>query len=188
MYADAGNLSIFDSESGLVWIIAAGKDKSKLTIDDFISISLSSGNVIGETVSKPCVETPIHRSIFSNLLNAACVLHVHTVDSCVLKFHLTSSNRTKYQLLPNIETIKTFGNFTEKSNPSFLVLHNHEDALEICKDFSQNVHNNPPQVPFFLVEKHGITVWGKNVYEANKNLEAVDFILRVMVSPRMLST
>jgi hypothetical protein len=64
-------------------------------------------------------------------------VEVHMKKDIVLKFE-AKGYQEKYH---NIETIKTFGNFTEKSNPSFLVIHNHEDALEVCKDFSQNVHN-----------------------------------------------
>ena len=40
-------------------------------------------------------------------------------------------------------------------------------------------------VPFFLIENHGITVWGKNVWDANKNLEASEFVLQVMLSRKM---
>jgi methylthioribulose-1-phosphate dehydratase len=36
-------------------------------------------------------------------------------------------------------------------------------------------------VPFFLIENHGLTVWGKSVEDANKNLEAAEFILQVML-------
>jgi methylthioribulose-1-phosphate dehydratase len=36
-------------------------------------------------------------------------------------------------------------------------------------------------VPFFIIEIHGLTVWGKSVEDANKNLEAAEFVLQVMV-------
>nr|HNI27564.1 class II aldolase/adducin family protein [Leptospiraceae bacterium] len=34
-------------------------------------------------------------------------------------------------------------------------------------------------VPFFLIENHGLTVWGKDVKDANKNLEAAEFVMQV---------
>jgi len=38
MYATAGNLSILDPESGVIWITASGKDKGKLENTDFLGV------------------------------------------------------------------------------------------------------------------------------------------------------
>ncbi len=182
LYATSGNFSIFDPESGLVWITASGLDKSSLTKDDFISVDIKAGNVVGETYKRPSAEFFIHQIIYKNFLQANACLHVHTVSSCVLEYGLNRTNPIKKIPLPNLEIIKAFGNFQEEPNLSMLVVYNHGHVPKIAEDLDLYLQNDSLDVPFFLIENHGITVWGKSVKEANKNLEAVEFILEVMVA------
>jgi methylthioribulose-1-phosphate dehydratase len=180
MFATAGNLSIYDSESGLMWITASGKDKSKLTPDDFISVSLATGETLGDSSNKPSAETSIHISLYNSIHDARAILHVHTENSCVLEFGLSQKNEKSYATLPNTEIIKAFGDFKEEPNFKMLVTHNFSDVPKIANLVKSEFDTNKPEVPFFLIENHGLTVWGKSVYEANKNLEATDFLMKVM--------
>lgn len=184
MYATAGNLSLLDPQSGLMWITSSGKDKSSLTEKDFITLNFSSGEIIGETENRPSAETIIHRTIYSLFKTSGACLHVHTPSSCILDFGLSRSNPYKRVALPNSEIIKAFGNFTEEPNLSLIVIHNFGNVSEIAKEFESVVKISGPEVPFFLIENHGVTVWGKNVRDANKNLEAAEILMQIMCGRR----
>ena len=180
MVATAGNLSLLDRKRKQICITSSGKHKGKLTKSDFILLYLDSLESVKKTTNKPSAETSIHQIIYQNIPNANVVLHVHTVSSCKLRFGLTRENSSIRYLLPNIELIKAFGNFSENPNLKMIVTYNHGVVSDISKDFEKEILNSPSEVPFFIIENHGITVWGNTVEEANKNLEAVDFILQVM--------
>ena len=186
MFATAGNLSVLDPESGVIWITASGRDKSMLAPEDFIGVNLKTGESIDEdSPLRPSAETSIHTSIYSLFPSAGCILHVHAPTSCILEFQLSKENPSKFVTLPNTEILKAYGNFLEEPNLKTLVVHNHGHVPRISDEFKKNFQNKKSDVPFFLIENHGITVWGKNVYDANKNLEATEFVLQVMKGRRL---
>lgn len=180
MVATAGNLSIYDRASGKLWITASGKNKGRLQENDFICINLE-GKILEETENKPSAETSIHQVIYSKIPEANAVLHVHTVTSCKLHFGVNKSNPVRRVHLPNVEILKAFGDFREEPNLSTIVTFNHGVVTDIARDLEHALSFRPSEVPFFLIENHGLTVWGKSVEDANKNLEAAEFILQVMV-------
>jgi methylthioribulose-1-phosphate dehydratase len=183
MFATAGNLSILDSPKGILHITASGRDKSKLSEKDFIQIELSSKNPIENTLNlKPSAETSIHTALYSLYPSISCVLHVHTPSSCALEFGLSRANPIQWIDLPNSEILKAFGDFTEEPNLKVLAVHNHGHVPDIASEMKRALENHQSKVPFFLIENHGITAWGINVYDANKNLEAAEFVLQVMVA------
>ncbi len=179
MVATAGNLSVFDRASGEFWITSSGKHKGRLQEEDFICMSLD-GKILRETTNKPSAETSIHQVIYSQIPSASVVLHVHTVTSCKLHFGLQKFNPAARFLLPNVEILKAFGDFREEPNFSAIVTFNHGSVSDISRDLETAIREHPSDVPFFLIENHGLTVWGKSVEDANKNLEAAEFILQVM--------
>lgn len=188
MFATAGNLSFIDPESGVLWITASGKDKGNLKESDFLALNYSTGAILEDTENRPSAETVIHRTIYSRFKNAAACLHVHTPTSCILEFGLSTSKPTIRIQLPNTEIIKAFGNFAEEPNLSVIVVHNFGDVSKIAAEFDKACAEKTPDVPFFLIENHGITVWGKNVADANKNLEASEFILQVLLGRRAIKS
>ena len=181
MVATAGNLSVFDRASGELWITSSGKHKGRLKEEDFICMSLD-GKILRETTNKPSAETSIHQAIYRQIPSACAVLHVHTVTSCKLHFGLQKLNSATRFLLPNVEILKAFGDFREEPNFSVIVTFNHGSVLDISRDLESALCERPSDVPFFLIENHGLTVWGKSVEDANKNLEAAEFILQVMAN------
>ncbi len=139
------------------------------------------GKILRETSNKPSAETSIHQVIYSEIPSTNTVLHVHTVTSCKLQFGVSKSNPIKRVLLPNVEILKAFGDFKEEPNFSAIVTFNHGSVPDISRDLKYALRERASDVPFFLIENHGLTVWGKSVEDANKNLEAAEFTLQVML-------
>lgn len=179
MPATAGNLSIFDRSKNQIYISASGKNKGKLKKKDFLVMDLN-GKIFSSNGNKPSAETSIHQVVYKNIPTANVCIHVHTVSTCKLKFSMQKEDLPKRFLIPNLEIIKAFGDFTENPNFAMIVNYNHSDVIQISNQFEQAILEKDSDVPFFLIENHGISVWGKDVEDANKNLEAADFILKVM--------
>lgn len=177
--ATAGNLSIFDPTSQKVWITASGIDKSQLTDENFIPISLD-GKLNLQTHYKPSAETSIHLVVYKNLPSVRACLHVHTPSSCYLEFGTSSNLPHKLVPVPNLEILKAFGDFRENPNFNMDVIYNFGEVPKIAEVLDQILQRKNLDMPFVLVENHGITVWGKNVWDANKNLEATNFLLQVL--------
>jgi methylthioribulose-1-phosphate dehydratase len=181
MPATAGNLSIFDRNKNQIFISASGKNKGELKKRDFLILDSLKNEILISNGNKPSAETSIHQAVYKRIESANVCIHVHTISSCKLKFNLQKQDLPKRFLLPNLEILKAFGDFTENPNFAMIVNYNHVNVKQISDEFELAISEKKSDVPFFLIENHGITVWGRDVDDANKNLEAADFILKVMV-------
>ncbi len=179
MPATAGNISIFDRSKNQIYISASGKNKGELKKKDFLILD-KDNKIFFENKNKPSAETSIHQVVYKNIPSANVCFHVHTVSSCKLKYNLQKEDLPKRFLLPNLEILKAFGDFSENPNLKMIVNYNHGNVKQISDQFELAIKEKDSDVPFFLIENHGLTVWGKSVEDTNKNLEAADFILKVM--------
>ncbi len=178
LYATSGNLSVFDHSSKTIWITASGVDKSFLQKKDFLELNLN-GEIINPNGKKPSAETSIHLAVYKNITEAKACIHLHTPSSCFLEYGVTFKNPHKKVLVPNLEILKAFGDFRENPNFEMDVIYNFGDVSRIAKVL-ERVLQEKFDLPFFLIENHGVTVWGKNVWDTNKNLEAVEFLLQIL--------
>ncbi len=185
MFATAGNLSVRINPENF-WITASGKHKGKVTSEDFVEVSVKSGEVVSaKPPNKASAETTIHQAIYSQFPEANACLHVHTVSSNLLNFNTPKNPGFQKVPIPPIEIIKAFGIWDEKPALEMAVFYNFGSVPEISKtirDFANADKSYP--LPFLLVEEHGPTVWGKDLEEANRHLEAVVFLFDVMARRR----
>ncbi|MCX7998039.1 MAG: methylthioribulose 1-phosphate dehydratase [Leptospiraceae bacterium] len=177
--ATAGNLSVFDEVTQTVWITASGVDKSNLVEESFISLHLD-GTLKEKSTYKPSAETCIHLAVYRSIPKISACIHVHTPSSCFLEFGVSSKNPYGKVLVPNLEILKAFGDFRENPNLQMDVIYNFGDVSKIAQVLETNLQEKFFDMPFVLIQNHGLTVWGGNVWEANKNLEAVDFLLQII--------
>ncbi|MDF3819593.1 methylthioribulose 1-phosphate dehydratase [Leptospira sp. 96542] len=182
MFATAGNLSYREPGSDEFWITASGKHKGELGETDFVSVNVQSGNVISAGVGlKPSAETTIHRVVYKHLTSANAALHVHTIESNLLDYSLSPKNDIMEVQVPPIEMIKAFGIWDEKPNLTMPVFYNYGSVPKIADKIESYFETKgAPKLPFLLIEGHGPTVWGNSIAEANRHLEAVSFLFKVM--------
>lgn len=182
--ATAGNLSLRDpNDTNFFWITASGLDKGRLEPADFVRISISSGSMDFSPKSgqKPSAETSIHRVIYRNRPQAGAVLHIHNPESLRLQPGLTRGKPTTLWQVPPTELVKAMGFWQENPKLSLPMIYNYAKVEEISgkldEFFQSTEHEN--LIPAILVEHHGPSIWGKDLEEANRHLEAVEYILRV---------
>ncbi|TGK20542.1 methylthioribulose 1-phosphate dehydratase [Leptospira stimsonii] len=193
MPGTAGNLSIrFPGESGF-WVSGSGLDKNILNKRNFLFVDLESGKPIHskeakpEKGLKPSAETSIHRAVYRAMEGAGCGLHVHTLESNLIGAGTSKVDPIALLELPSVEILKAYGIWEENPKVYVPVIYNFSNVQDISDCLEKYLKDYKPVVPFCIIEKHGITVWGKDLTQANRNLEATDFILKYMVSWRSLS-
>ena len=168
-FATSGNLSIKVTDDPLTFLVtASGKDKRKQTDEDFLLVD-ASGNPVENTNLKPSAETLLHVEIYKKT-NAGCSLHVHTIDNNVISELYGDEGEVA---LSGQEIIKAFGIWEEDAVIRIPIIPNYAHIPTLAKEFAKHVNGDAGAV---LIRNHGITVWGRDAFEAKKFLEAWEFL------------
>lgn len=77
-----GNISVLDSETGLIYIKPSGMDYNEINLEDVIVIN-KQGKII-EGFRKPSIEMPMHLSIYNARKDVGAIVHYHPIYSSVL--------------------------------------------------------------------------------------------------------
>lgn len=77
-----GNISVLDSETGLVYIKPSGMDYNEINLEDIIVVN-KQGKII-EGFRKPSIEMPMHLSIYNGRKDVRAIVHYHPIYSSVL--------------------------------------------------------------------------------------------------------
>ncbi|WP_026692252.1 methylthioribulose 1-phosphate dehydratase [Peribacillus kribbensis] len=165
----SGNLSIRVSEDRFL-VTASGKDKRKRTREDFLLVD-PDGNPSEETHLKPSAETLLHSAIYKRT-SAGCVLHVHTTENNVISELYGDEGEVVFK---GQELIKAFGRWEQDAELHIPIIFNSAYIPALTEDFIPYITEDSGAV---LIRNHGITVWGKNGFEAKKLLEAAEFLFR----------
>ncbi|MED3623187.1 methylthioribulose 1-phosphate dehydratase [Bacillus thermocopriae] len=167
----SGNLAIKVSDKPLQFLVtASGKDKRKRTNEDFLLVD-EFGHPVEETHLKPSAETLLHLEIYQKT-NAGCSLHVHTIDNNVISEIYGDRGEITFK---GQELIKAFNKWEEDDILKIPIIHNFAHIPTLARAFSEHVKEDTGAV---LIRNHGITVWGRNAFEAKKILEASEFLFR----------
>ncbi|MGC4375338.1 methylthioribulose 1-phosphate dehydratase [Fictibacillus sp. Mic-4] len=165
----SGNLSIKVGDHPLTFLVtASGKDKRKRTDDDFLLVD-GDGKPVEATDLKASAETGIHCEVYK-LTDAGCCLHVHTIDNNVISELYAKVGKITFK---GQELIKAFGIWEEDGEISIPIVENYADLNVLAKEVANRI---TPETKAVLIRNHGITVWGKNGFEAKKHLEAFEFL------------
>lgn len=171
----SGNLAIKVNDAPLEFLVtASGKDKSKRTDEDFLLVD-ANGAPVAATHLKPSAETLLH-SVIYNKTGAGCSLHVHTVANNVLSEIYGPDGKIDFK---GQELIKAFGLWDEDAVLTIPIIENHADIPRLAEGFAEHVSADKGAV---LIRNHGITVWGKDAFEAKKLLEASEFLFQYQLS------
>lgn len=176
----SGNVSIKVEESPLTFYVSAsGKDKTKRTSEDFLLVD-GEGKAVEQTSLKASAETGIHCEVY-RLTDAGCCLHVHTVDNNLISELYGNEGEITFQ---RQELIKAFGIWEEDGSISVPIVENYADLTKLSKAVADVIK---PDTKAVLIRNHGITVWGKNAFEAKKHLEAFEFLFSYHLKLQTLS-
>jgi methylthioribulose-1-phosphate dehydratase len=171
-------------------ITASGKDKSALSRDDFVRVDSSGRLVDGPPGRKSSAETLLHCTIAELVPSVGAVLHTHSVWSTLLSGADLARGSVRiegYEMLKGLEGIGTHE--TAVDVPVFA---NSQDMTELAGRVRERFAGldwsaSRPPVHGFLLSRHGLYTWGRDLAEARRHVEIHEFLFECVARSRMLS-
>jgi len=168
-----------------VLITASGKDKGALTQDDFVIVDetgkcsreSSTSTVSASSVPVPSAETMLH-VVALQQQGIAAVLHTHSVWSTILSDRYASQGYLEisgYEMLKGLEGIKT-----HESTLRFKIFENTQDIARLAVEVNELLHDPGEPLKYgFLLRRHGLYTWGKDLFAARRHVEILEFLFEV---------
>jgi methylthioribulose-1-phosphate dehydratase len=171
----SGNFSAVISRDPLrLAITASGLDKGRLREENILQIDERGDVIAGQ--GRPSDETLLHLSV-ARVREAGAVLHTHSVWSTILSEAFGDEGGFAiegYEMLKGLSGVRTHEHrewlpVIENSQDMAALARRVEDALALRKDAHA-----------FLLRRHGLYTWGRDLKEARRHTEILEFLLEVV--------
>jgi methylthioribulose-1-phosphate dehydratase len=178
----SGNFSAVIARDPLrLAITASSLDKGRLQPENILEID-AAGQVVGKTTGKPSAETLLHIAIV-NSRQAGAVLHTHSVWSTILSdYHIGRGGFfiQGYEMLKGLEGVQT-----HEHREWIPILENSQDMQSLAAETRRTLEENT-SVHGFLIRRHGMYTWGKDLTEAARHVEILEFLLESVGRRQMM--
>jgi methylthioribulose-1-phosphate dehydratase len=164
-------------------ITISGRDKGTLKPDDIMVIDML-GRAVG-TAAKPSAETALHTQIYARFAQANAVLHTHSRTQTVASRLFAGAGTIRlegYELLKAIA-----GHNTHDTRIDVPVFPNTQDMPELVARVNAWIDGGK-LLHGYLIDGHGIYTWGHDMAEAERHIEAFEFLLGCELDLRRLRT
>jgi methylthioribulose-1-phosphate dehydratase len=171
LFGTSGNLSVRrDAETFL--ITASGKDKGRLTGDDFLLCDLH-GDPAEEGDNRPSAETLVHCVIYRQFGEAGAVYHVHEPHAALCSARDREAGATKFAGLEMIKGLDVWEDGAEVSVP---IVTNHFEISTLAAAIEDILPGL--DVPAVNIHNHGYYTWGATPFEAKRHVETLAYLFR----------
>ena len=174
-FGTSGNLSaVVDRNPLRLALTVSGVDKGRLTADQLLLID-EDQNVIHGT-GRPSAEARLHLTV-ARLKGAGAILHTHSVWSSILsEMDGDQSGLTieGYEMLKGLEGIESHNH-----REWLPILENSQDYEALARNV-ERVLTDHPDCHGFLLRRHGLYTWGRDLTEAKRHVEILEFLLEVL--------
>ena len=170
----SGNFSaVVNSEPLLLAITASGADKGALTPDHILQIDARGEVTQGH--GRPSDEARLHLTVV-RVRGAQAVLHTHSVWSTLLSEAFAEDGRL---LIEGFEMLKGLaGVRTHEHRESLPIIENSQDMEALARAL-EDVLEKYPDTHGVLLRRHGLYTWGRDLAEARRHVEILEFLLEV---------
>jgi methylthioribulose-1-phosphate dehydratase len=170
----SGNFSAVVNRDPLrLAITTSGVNKGTLSAGEVVEIDQHGKVVAGS--GQPSAEASLHLAIARGR-GAGAVLHTHSIWSTILSDAATGDGLAieGYEMLKGLDGVAT---------------HEHREWLPILdntQDWAAAVPRveatltEQPKAHGFLIRQHGLYTWGRDLTEAKRHLETLEFLFEVM--------
>jgi len=176
----SGNFSAVVSEDPLrLAITASGVDKASLSEKDIVEVDENARLVRGD--GRPSAEAHLHVAVVK-ARGAGAVLHTHSVWTTVLT-DATEAGEISirgYEMLKGLAGVQTHEH--EESVP---ILENAQDMPKLAGNL-EGILAKRPGAHAFLLRRHGLYTWGRDLPEAVRHAEILEFLFEVVGRSRSL--
>ena len=170
----SGNFSAVVSQSPLtVAVSRSGADKGSLRADQIVLVDAEGKLVNGH--GKPSDETLLHLAVIKPR-GAGSVLHTHSVWSTILSeahFAEGALDIEGYEMLKGLEGVRTHDH-----RERIPIINNHQDMPALAAAVEDRLAQQA-DAHGFLLRRHGLYTWGRDLSEAKRHIEILEFLLEV---------
>jgi methylthioribulose-1-phosphate dehydratase len=178
----SGNFSAVVSRDPLILAMSpSGVDKGRLSEEQIILID-ERAEIAGGHPATPSAESPLHIRL-AREFGAGAVLHTHSVWSTTLSDIYASDGGITFE---GYEMLKGLTNVTTHDHREWLpILENSQDMYMLAESITNTLRASP-QSHGFLLRRHGLYTWGKDLAEAKRHVEIFEFLLEASGRARFL--
>lgn len=174
IFGTSGNFSSVVSRDPLrLAITASGLDKGRLTRDGIVIVD-ENGTALNN-MPRASAEAALHVAIVRNR-NASAVLHTHSVWSTLLSERHGDAGGFAIE---GYEMLKGLNGISTHDHAEWVpIIENSQDCDALAKSIDA-VLTELPNTHAFLLRRHGLYTWGKDLEEARRHIEILEFLMEV---------
>jgi methylthioribulose-1-phosphate dehydratase len=179
--ATSGNYSLRLGDDRIA-ITVSGSHKGRLCAADVMLVD-GAGRSLDERI--PSAETPLHVQLYRLYPHVQAILHVHSVAAVALTRWLPDATLLT---LEGYEMLKAFpGITTHETRVEIPVFDNSQDAPALGRSIAARL-TGAPSPPGYLIRGHGLNAWGRSLEEAERVLEALEYLLACELQTQQLKS
>jgi methylthioribulose-1-phosphate dehydratase len=176
--ATSGNFSARASTAPFTFVITAtSKDKATFLPTDVVVCDERGEPLPGER-HRPSYETKIHARTYA-ATGAGAVLHAHPPHVVALSTAVDDAVE-----LRGLELVKAFAVVKDPETALAIPVVDNDQDMDRMSAACMNARR--PGVPAVILRGHGVTVWGADLDEAVRHLEAVEGLCHVVILQRAM--
>lgn len=162
-------------------VTVSGRDKGALTSDD-VMVADMHGKPVG-TAARPSAETALHTQIYARFPAANAVLHTHSRTQTVASRLYAKAGMVRFD---GYELQKAIAGHTSHEQAIDLpVFPNTQHMPELVEKVDAWIESGRALYGY-LIEGHGLYAWGRDMAEAERHVEAFEFLLGCELDLRRL--
>jgi methylthioribulose-1-phosphate dehydratase len=179
----SGNFSAVVSRDPLrVAISASGVDKSLLAAEHVLLID-EGGKVLNDHRGKPSDECPLHLRIVLER-GAGAVLHTHSVWSTTLSDLYGAEGGL---LIEGYEMLKGLAGVKTHEHREWLPIVENSQEMTVLAATIGALLREQQSAHGFILRRHGLYTWGKDLAEAKRHCEILEFLLEAVGRTKLMN-
>ncbi len=175
VFGTSGNFSaVLDREPLRVAITPSGADKGAMSAAEILEID-GDGRLLSGA-GRPSAETAIHLAI-ARAAVAGAVAHTHSTWSTLLSDAHAAAGGLAIQ---GYEMLKGLAGTSTHAHREWIpILENTQDWVAEAPRVEERLRGDG-KGHAFLIRRHGLYTWGRDVAEARRHVEILEFLLEVV--------
>lgn len=165
---------ILDRDPCELLVTASGKDKGRLTELDFVRVG-GDGVPLVPNQPKSSAETLLH-CVVAQELEVGAILHTHSVWATLLSdFYFAKGSI----ILENYEMLKGLAGIdTHEHSCQLEIFENTQDIPVLAAQVRKRLTDPTSPMKYgYLIRRHGMYTWGRDLDEARRHVEVLEFLL-----------
>lgn len=163
-------------ENALFAISQSGVDKTAFAAEHVMVVD-EHGRAVAPLDAKPSAETLLHTLLYEDP-DVGSVLHTHSLPATVLSMRHLDQGMLQFAGLEILKGLR--GNQTHDLTETLPIFPNSQDMVTLAKAVRRYGREHP-EMHGFLIAGHGLYTWGRDLREAKRHIETLEFLMAYLM-------